>query len=346
MEKQTEILDPKEFGLEKEKTSKIEASFTPKIIERDGLMEVYNLILTKEISKELSNEAYELRKKLVKVRTGIAAIHKTEKAFYLASGNYVDALKNKLTLPVEQMEERLSEIEKHFENLEKERLKKIHDDRVLKLIPFGYEIGLTDFSSMDENMFNAILVGAEKTHNDKIEALAKIEAERIEKERLEAEEREKQKAELERLRKEKEQADKILAEEKAKADAALKAEQEKAAKEKAEVERLAKIEAEKQAKVLAEQKAANDKLQAELKAKADAEAKIKYDQEKAEALRIAEEKKAAKAPDKQKLKVYLSEYKSAIIPVLKDDAAQQMAVDIMAKFSAFKKWANDQIETL
>jgi len=34
----------------------------------------------------------------------------------------VDALKNKHTLPIEQMEEKLAEIEKYYENLEKERI--------------------------------------------------------------------------------------------------------------------------------------------------------------------------------------------------------------------------------
>ena len=112
-------VDPKEFGLEVKQGETIEKSFLPKIQERDAISTIYGQLITSEITPELCKQARELRLKLVKVRTGISDIHKVEKAFYRAGGLYVDALKNKHTTPVEQMEEKLFEIENYYINIEK-----------------------------------------------------------------------------------------------------------------------------------------------------------------------------------------------------------------------------------
>jgi len=64
-------LSPTEFGIEESKAVVINESFLPKLAERDGYIAVYENLLTKEITKEVCNEAATLRKKLVKVRTGI-----------------------------------------------------------------------------------------------------------------------------------------------------------------------------------------------------------------------------------------------------------------------------------
>ena len=93
------LVDPKEFSIEEAKAKTIESSFMPKIVEFNGYKKVYQTIIESEISKENCKQAVDLGRKLVKVRTGIAEIHKTEKAYYLAAGRYVDALKNKLTEP-------------------------------------------------------------------------------------------------------------------------------------------------------------------------------------------------------------------------------------------------------
>src|ERR1035437_344824 len=129
-------VDPKEFGLEENQVLTIEQAFLPKIAERDGLAKGYEQLITKEITKEVCSEAGDVRRKLVKVRTGIADIHKTQKAFFLSAGRFVDAWKNKETLPIEQMEERLSEMEKYFEKIESERIAKVEADRKIELSQF------------------------------------------------------------------------------------------------------------------------------------------------------------------------------------------------------------------
>lgn len=356
----TELIkvDPKEFGLEETKATAIEQSFLPKIVERDGYVQVYENLLTKEITRQVCEEAATLRRKLVKVRTGIADIHKVEKAFYLASGRYVDALKNKHTLPIEQMEETLSNIEKHFENIEKERLEKLQIERIEAIAPYITDTTGLDFRTMQQEVFDAYLVAKKQAYFDFKAAEKAAEEERLAKELAEKAEQERIKLENERLKKEAEEREAIL-----------KAEREKAEKERLEVE--AKIQAEREkiqaeerkkaeelAKKQAAEKAKQDailKAEQELKAKLEAELEAKHkEEEKIEQDRLAEIKrkeaeaaKLAKAGDKAQLNAWVQ---SMLIEGIGTESMKQESIDvansIMAKFESFKLWAKQEIEKL
>ena len=173
------LVEYKKYDLDAEKASTIESSFAPKIEERRGFEKVYREIINKEISKELASEASDLRKKLVKVRTGIARIHKTEKQYFFQAGKFVDALKNKLTEPVVQMEEKLSEIENYYENLEKERLQKLQNERVEALTPYVEDAQERDLSSMDDDVWNAYFNAKKQAYEDRIKAEKEAEKKRI-----------------------------------------------------------------------------------------------------------------------------------------------------------------------
>lgn len=324
-EPQVQIIDPKEFGIEEVKATTIEQSFLPKKIETDGYSEVYKNILSMDIEDvKTTMMARELRLKLVKVRTGIAEIHKTEKAFYLASGKYCDALKNKLTLPVEQMEEKLMEIEKYQENLEKQRIEELRVKRLSELeiysefVPFGIELG-----KLSEDEYLKVFNGSKLQYEAKLEAERKAEEERL---RIEAElkaERERIEAEKEAERKRIEEENRRLAKEKADLE-------EKARKEREEAESILKAEREKHAK-----------LEAEIRAKKEAE-------EKAEKERLAEQErqrkeaeKLAKAPIKKQLHSWVLTFNIDTPPV-----DNNLTRDIWQKFESFKKWANSEIEKL
>lgn len=293
-------LDPKEYGLDVTKAASIEQSFLPKIAEREGYEKVYAAVIEKELTPETCAEAKVLRNKLVKVRTGIAEIHKTEKAFYFQAGKFVDALKNKLTLPVTQMEEKLSEIENHFENIERERIEKLQSERVGELLKYTDDIHGRDLGSMDSEVWDAFIMAKKQQHTDLIAAEQQREKDRIAQEKKEAEEREAQRLENERLKKE-------AAERETKIEA-----------ERKERERLAKIEQDKREKEDAERRA--KEREAEAKAKAEREAaeqKIQAEKEKREALekeiadRKAAEEKTAEAElskgDSDKVKDLISD---------------------------------------
>lgn len=172
------VVNYSEFGLAEDQASKISTSFEAKIIERDGYMEVYKNLLTREIDLQTCKDAKTLRNKLVKVRTGIADVHKAEKALYLAAGRYCDALKNKYTLSLQQMEQTLQDVEDHFDNLEKEKLDKIESDRLALLAEFtDFNRQFFDLRNMSDELFDQLLTEQRDLKQFKIEKAAKEKAE-------------------------------------------------------------------------------------------------------------------------------------------------------------------------
>lgn len=346
MENQIIIINPKEFGLEETKALELTSGLTTILTERETLKNAYLDVIDLELSNENLPIFKELRLKIVKNRTqGIEKWHKVNKEFFLTGGRFVDAVKNKEIAENERMESNLLEKEKHFENLEKERLKAVHLERIEKLLPFNYEIANIDFSGMDENMFNAILLGAETAHKNKIEAEKQAELARLEVLRIEAEEKEKQRLEMIELKKQNEIKEKQLELERIESAKLADIQKAKADAELAEVNRLAKIESDKQLAIISKQKAEADKLASELKAKADAELKEKQRIESENKAKELADKKAEKAPDKDKMTIWINELELLSID-LKSKESNATATEILTKFAGFKKWALEQVNTL
>lgn len=319
MENQLVLVDPKEYGLEEKKALELTSGLTTILTERETLKNAYIDVIDLEINEDNLGIFKELRLKIRDNRTkGIEKWHKVTKDFFLSGGRFIDSIKNKESLENERMETALLEKEKHFENLEKARLKAIHEERVGKLLPFNYEIGNVDFSAMDENMFNAIFFGAETNHKNKLEAERLAEEQRLKALRIEAEEKEKQRLELIELKKQNEIKEKQL--------------------------ELERIEAKKQAEIIAKQKAESDKLAAELKAKADAELKEKQRIEAENKSKLEAAKKLEKANESEQLKSFLESFPTIEIP--KHLHQNEIANDILSKYWSFKAWASKQIESL
>jgi hypothetical protein len=369
-------IDPKEFGLEEKSVKTIEVAFAPKIAEREGLAKVYETLITKELSPDLCVEAKELRRKLVKVRTGIADIHRTQKAFFLASGRFVDAWKTKETLPVSQMEEKLSDIEKHFENIEKERIEKIESERNIELSKYDPEMLIPNLGEMEESVWKNFIQGIKLSFEQR-----KSEEEKAEKERLRLIEVDKEEARLkaiedERIRKENESLKKAAEEKEAKISArntelrpyivfirdydsllnSSDTEYEKQLKDikkgaelqwkfdRAEIQRVAKEESEREAKAAAVEKLLIDEKAKAKKLKGEIEAKEASAEEELKAKQLAE-KAAAQAPDKDKLIKSINEM-SFIDAEFKTAEAEAVYNVINQKFEAFKTWAINQTKSL
>ena len=332
MDKLTKV-NPTEFGLKENEVVTIEQAFLPKIQEREAISQIYEQLITKELTPTVCKEAKEVRLKLVKVRTGIAEVHKSQKAYFLAAGKFVDAWKNKETIPVEQMEEKLSEIETYFERLEKERLQNLEAER-LENVSIYTEFPAANLSLMSEETFNAYLLGCKVAYDAKIKAEQDAETEilrliEVDKEnaRLKAIEDERIRKENEQLKQEAERKQKELeAERKKQAEILAKQKAESDAKQR-QIEEAARIERE---KLQAELKAKSDKEAAELKAKQESELKAKQEAEK-----------AAKAPIKKQLQIWVDGFEIQKIAI-ENDATKS----INEKFEAFKKWAKLEIEKL
>lgn len=316
----TEEIKPDLFGLELAKAQEMTSGLSTTLAERQVLKDAYVDVIGLEITDETLPIFKELRLKIVKNRTqGIEKWHKTNKAFYLAGGRFVDAVKNKEIVINEEMEAKLMEAEKYFENLEKEKARLLNESRIERLKPYVEDVTGLDFSDFSDENFDDFVLGKKTRYNEKIEA-EKQEAIRIENERL---------AEMERQRLAEIENEKIRVE-----NARL---QKEAEEKELALQAERKLQAEKEAEILAE----NDKLQAELQAKKDAEikaeneclAKIEADKKAAEL--------AAKAPVKKQLSVWVNSFELPECSI-KNEASKE----IIEKFEAFKKWSINQINNL
>lgn len=365
MENSIVKINPTEYGLTVETAAKIEAQFLPMLEKMTELENEYNAILGLNIEEpKTAKAAKDLRLKYVKIRTATAEIHKAQKDFFLKGGRFVDGWKNAQLFASQGKEESLERIEKHAENMERERLEKLQIERAEMLAPYLMEHDIApSLSSMQEDVFNAYLTAKKQAFEDRKAAEAKAEVDRIAREKAEAEAREAQRLENIRL---KEEADKREAEieaERARIEAERKAEREKAEAEAAKIreenEKKLKAEQAERARIEAENAAQLAKLQSEkdaqiAKQKAEAEAvqkqlfearekeelRLKLEKEQAEAAKL-EAEKLAKAPIKKQLTAWVAEFK---VPQTTIEHAKK---DLIAeKFGRFLEWAKAEIENI
>ena len=301
--------------------------------------------------------ARELRLKTVKIRTGAKNLKDERKRIHLLKGNLEQAAYNLIAASCELTEETFNNVEKAREIAEKKRKEILKAERIERLLPYGVQPEFYDLANMPEETFTALLDGFKKAHEERIaaekkaeeERLAKIEAERIENERIrkenerlqaEAKERERL-AEIER----KKQA-KILADQKAKADKERKELEEKAAKERKEAEeKVARIKAEQDAKLEAERKE-RQRLADELKAKQEAEAKETARIQAEKKAKELAEKKAKLAPDRDKLLKLADIVDNITLPEITSAEAKQIIAKCKVLIKKLSSYIREQSDKL
>lgn len=271
--------------------------------------------------------ARKLRLSLVENRgtKGLAAVHKDLKAESLIRGRLIDSFRNVVDQSSEMSELIAERIEKHSERVEAQRQLELSESRKLLLEPFGTDTTYLPLGKITDEQFDKILANERLLFEAKKAEAERLEAQRIENERIAEENRK----EALRLQTERIDAERIQAE-KTKAELLQKTQQlekERAANEAKlkEQQRIAEIERKKQAEILAKQQEAAKaerekqlaelakqqeiarKAQAELQAKKDAEAKVLAD-------KVAAEKDALLAPDKEKVNQMFLMIKELKIP--------------------------------
>lgn len=257
---------------------------------------------------------------------------KAEDALWLKS-------KQIMQIVTKEIEENARWKEETKERFEAEQKEFKVQQRMLKVARVAPEMARSEFENMSDESFEMFYLGIEKSYNDKIEAEKKAELERIEKEKAEIAERERIKIENERLKAEAELKEKQLIAERAKVEAERKAIEEKAKKEREESERILLAERKLAAEKLEAEIANARKLAAEIEAKKQSEAKVIAEQKAT----YEAEKKAAKAPKKEKLTKWVNEM-VLVYPIgLSED---ETAIEILEKFNSFKNWAKTKIENI
>jgi len=371
---------PEEFGIEKSKAENLTKGLSPILEEREFLIQEFKDILDLEISEDNKPKFKGLRLKIVKNRTqGINKWHKTSKEFFLAGGRFVDAIKNKEIQVNEEMESKLLDAEKHFDNIEKERLDRLQKKRAELLSEYVEDASIMKLSEMEEDVWDAYLSTKKKNYLDKIEAEKKAEAERIEEARLDKIEnnrrfeiapfaqfnegnkdlRKMEDSEYNKLLKSLKDAKKeyeIQQEEQRKENERLKKEREAENKRRKEEEEKRKaIEEERLKKEKAEAKRIADeqaKKQAEHDAQLKKEREVReklereeVERKKLEADSLAKEKelkeKLEKAPVKDKLNKWVEDFELPETSVDND-----VSNEIKSKFDSFKKWSINQVNNL
>lgn len=263
-------IDPVEYGLQATDAAQVEAVFLPMIDKMKELESQFNEIALLPIEPTTCKKAKELRLQYVKIRTGSAAIHKTAKEYYRKGGLFVDGWKNAQAFASQQKEQKLEQIELHFENLEKERKEKLKIERLALLAGLCDDPSMYPVSDMSTPAFEQLLTGLTVAKQQREDAIRQAEENRLAKEKADREEQERIRLENERLKKEaeaaeverkKQEAARKAIEEKARKE--REAAQAKAAKEKADAD--AKLAAEKESARIAAEKAAKEKAGLEKK---------------------------------------------------------------------------------
>jgi len=297
---------PELSTIEESKAEKIRATFLPMAEMLQRFEFEYADVITDaehEITKKVCAKAKRVRLDIAKVRIETEKLRKSEKEEYLRAGKAIDGVSNILKWAVTEKEEKLKEIEDHFDLLEKRRLEQLQSARVELLMPYVHDATERDLSGMAEDVWTAYLTTKQREYADRIAAEQSAEESRIKREQEEAAERARIKAENDRLKAEAVEREKAEQERIAKAEAERKAKEAEDRKRQEAHEAELRKQREEAARVQREETAKRLKLEAELKAKAEAERKAK----EAEEARIQQELSRG---DAEKLAALVAELKS------------------------------------
>lgn len=305
MTTQTQVLDQNQLisvinnsGLEKTKAQVLLDNFSSYFeMAADWERKTKNLIVDNVSQIAEMKMAREGRIFLSKKRIDVEKTRKQLKESALREGQTIDAIAKILTNLILPIENELEAKEK-FKEIQEAKIKaELKASRELELQPYAEFVSFNfiDLGSMDEVNYQSLLTGARASLQNKIESEQKAEADRIAKIKAEQEEQERIKKENEKLKAEAAEKQKQL-----------EAERVEAKKKQDALEAKAKAEA-----------AEKQKLEDQIKAKADKEAK------ELQAKKLAE-KKAAAAPDKDKLIQFANAIHGLNPPVLKTEEANKI----------------------
>lgn len=222
------------------------------------------------------------------VRIDCENIHKEQKQDALRYGRAVDGFRNILLADIEPVETALEAAENTAERAEAARKTALRAIRETELKPWLETPILINLGELAEEYYAAMLADAKLLRAAKLGAAAKAEAERLAREQAEREDRARAAAENARLKAEAEEAE---------------AERKRIESEHATARRNFDAEA--------------AKLRGELEARAKAETQAKAEAEAEEHARIRGERKAANAPDRQKLDAFAATLFALPMPAFK-----------------------------
>jgi hypothetical protein len=316
-------------GLAIKEGEEIKQSYIPFIVQLAEIQEQAKKIDFENPQNIDETIARELRLKTVKIRTGASDLKDERKKIFLLKGNLEQAAFNLIASSCKLAEETFVQVEKAREIKEKKAKEERKLKRIEILTSLEFDFTFVDILNMPDEQFDKLVLQLENERDAKIQAAIQIEKERLEKLEAERIENERIRIENEKLR------------------AANEAKEKELAKQR-EVQRIASEKAANELRVANE---AKEKLQREIEAKKQAEIKAQKEAElKAENERKSKEleaKKASKAPDRIKLLKWIESFESLTnLDTNISDESKLIADEIQQKFINFKIWAKQQVEKL
>jgi hypothetical protein len=159
------VINPQEYKLSQEESTLLQKDFVTSKLELEGFVKVYEHLINSELNDETAKQASEVRKKLVKVRTGTDKIRKSLKDYHLNAGRFIDALAKVIETRSTQMESTLADIENYKQiQLAKEqealRVKRLDELKEFDANLMGIDLGVlseqdyANFKNICEIAFN------------------------------------------------------------------------------------------------------------------------------------------------------------------------------------------------
>lgn len=336
---------PAEVGLNIASKNQVELSFAPFFQQAAEWKEKAASITDPKLARAGRLEIKNLRVAAEKLR-------KELKEDSLKMGKAIDGANNGLLAIISPIEQHLDSVEKAEERRIAAEKAKLVEDRQEALRPF-LDLSMplpSNLGDLTSEQFDKMLADTKFLHDARIAAAKKAEEDRIAKEKAEAEERARIEAENARLKKEAEEREAAAKAERENLEAERKEAEEKARREREEIEAKARAEREKleaEAKAAREKqeaaereaKAAREKAEAEEKARRDAEEKRLKDEAAAKA-------KAAKAPDKDKLKSFAATVRGLKHEALTTEDGKALETEIASQVEKFAAWIEKKAEAL
>lgn len=171
-------------GIEESKAKQIEAVFNPMVAMLKEFEGAYDEIVSQEVTEDLCKKAKRLRLDIAKIRTSADKERKAQKDEYLRAGNAIQGVYNILKFAVVEKEDKLKDIENHFENLKKEKEAKLQIERAEELSKYEVEVIPENLGSMQESVWDNFITGTKVNYETQKEAERKAEEQRIELERI------------------------------------------------------------------------------------------------------------------------------------------------------------------
>lgn len=327
--KQLQVLDVIESaGLEQDTTQTLKQKFLPFWEQAEkwrGMAE--GLVVTDESQTREMKMAREARLALRAIRVDADKTRKALKEDSIRYGKAVQGVYNVIEYLIKPIEEHLLQQEQFVEIQAQKRLDALNAERqgvagpLMNWIDVDLPFNNAPWAHFTESEFRQIVHAALSAKDAEEAEAARLEAERLAREKAEAEERDRLRKENERLRAERAELERQQAEERRKMEEQARKEQEEAEKK------------------LAAERAERERIQEEARRKEQAEAARRTAEEEARA-------RAEAAPDKERLLAFAADISGISSPAVKSKSAKALAERIDEKITELACWIREQAEKI